>query len=106
MNLNLDFYNNFYNNKKNNSSSIQSYNVPTTTVSSMEKKMNNITSTVSTATEIPVLSNEAYNKMFASNNYKNSNNFIINFLQKNEYNTFEYYKRIKVTRGLKEYEEF
>jgi hypothetical protein len=113
MNLNLDFYNNFYNNnKKSNSSSIQSYNVPTTSVSSFgEKKMNNIVSTsatsttLATATEIPVLSNNAYNKMFASNNYKNSNNLIINFLQKKEKETFYYYDKIKSVRGLKEYEE-
>jgi hypothetical protein len=61
--------------------------VPTTTVSSFgEKKMNNIaatsaiSTTLATATEIPVLSNEAYNRMFASNNYRNKNNRIIEFM--------------------------
>jgi hypothetical protein len=110
MNLNLDFYNNFYKNntKYNNSSNIKYYAIPTTSISSTEEKQINGTTEavmVETAitTEIPVISNEVYNRMFPNNNKnKNTNNKIIEFLQKNETKTFEYYRNIKL-RDLKEY---
>ena len=102
MNLNLDFYNDFYN-KTNYSSNVKYNSMPTTSTSSTEeRKMNNAAATsAATVTEIPVLSNEAYNRMFASNNYRNMIDKIIIFLQINENKTFEYYNYIKLKRGLK-----
>ena len=76
MNLNLDFAYDYYkNNTKNYSSNVKSYTMPTTSISSSENKKINSTATdtTSTVTEIPVLSNEVYNRMFISNNYKNMN---------------------------------
>jgi hypothetical protein len=106
MNLNLDFYNNLYS-STNYSSNVKSNSMPTaSTISTEERKMNNTAATSATVTEIPVLSNEAYNRMFASNNYRNMNDKIIIVLQNNENKTFEYYNYIKLKRGLKEYEDF
>ena len=106
MNLNLDFYNNLYS-STNYSSNVKSNSIPTTsTISTEERKMNNTAATSATVTEIPVLSNEAYNRMFASNNYRNMNDKIIIVLQNNENILFKHYNNIKLARGLKEYEEF
>ena len=106
MKFNMDFYKSF-NNTSNYSSNVKSNSMPTTSTSSTEeRKMNNAAATSATVTEIPVLSNEAYNRMFASNNYRNLNNNIIEFLQKNENILFKHYNYIKLERGLIEYEEF
>ena len=102
----MDFYKSF-NNTSNYSSNVKSNSMPTTSTSSTEeRKMNNAAATSATVTEIPVLSNEAYNRMFASNNYRNMNDKIIIVLQNNENKLFEKYNYIKLKRGLKEYEDF
>ena len=107
MNLNLDFYNDFYN-TTNYSSNVKSYTTKNTVgIPTENKKINSISAataaTVVAVTEIPVISNEIYNRMFVSNNLRNLNNNIIEFLKKNEDKTFAYYNYIKL-RGLKEYE--
>jgi hypothetical protein len=106
-NLNLDY---IYLN--NNSSINYSYSQPisyntkpyieNTIKNQKEEKKPNI---VVNIPEIPVLPNTVYNKMFISNDFKNTNNFIIEFLKKNyENKIFDKLQKIKL-RSLKEYED-
>jgi len=101
-NLNLDYIYLNNNSSINYSYSPQISYTKNTIKNQKEEKKQNI---VVNIPEIPVLPNTVYNKMFISNDFKNTNNFIIEFLKKNyENKIFDKLQKIKL-RSLKEYEE-
>lgn len=117
MNFNSDYVYLFNNNSKSYSStSNKKYTTPENTLkikAEIETKKigsNNSANSANSANStnkvnIPVLSNEIYNRMFLNNNFKNMNDGIKRFLTDFEDNKFNKFQKIKLV-NLKEYTEF